>query len=113
MKNSNNINSLQVEDARLSKSKSYLKIIGIPLYPHLDSQEKLTLADIETILQQNHIFDNVSLTSKPRIIKVSPKSDMAIVWIDICYDSMLKVLSKELTLVLSDTRELDRVSSTK
>jgi len=30
-----------------------------------------------------------------------------------CYDSMLKVLSKELTLVLSDTRELDRVPSTK
>ena len=29
-----------------------------------------------------------------------------------CYDSMLKVLSKELTLVLSDTRELDRVPST-
>jgi len=30
----------------------------------------------------------------------------------LCYDSMLKGLSKELTLVLSDTRELDRVSST-
>ena len=31
---------------------------------------------------------------------------------DICYDSMLKGLSKEQTLVLSDTRELDRVPST-
>ena len=31
----------------------------------------------------------------------------------ICYDSMLKVLSKELTLVLSDTREFDRVPNTK
>jgi len=30
-----------------------------------------------------------------------------------CYDSMLKVLSKELTLVLSDTRELDKVPNTK
>jgi len=30
-----------------------------------------------------------------------------------CYNSMLKGLSKELTLVLSDTRELDRVPSTK
>ena len=30
-----------------------------------------------------------------------------------CYDSMLKVLSKELTFVLSNTRELDRVPSTK
>ena len=30
-----------------------------------------------------------------------------------CYDSKLKGLSDELTLVLSDTRELDRVPSTK
>ena len=83
VKNSNNINSLQVEDSRLPKSKSYLKIIGIPFYPHTNSQEKLTSINIKTILQQNHIFDNISLTSKLRVIKVSPKSDMAIVWIDI------------------------------
>ena len=31
----------------------------------------------------------------------------------VCYDSMLKGLSKELTLVLSDTRELNRVPNTK
>ncbi len=30
-----------------------------------------------------------------------------------CYDSKLKVLSNELTLVLRDTRELDRVPNTK
>ena len=83
IKNSNDINSLQVEDSRLPKSKSYLKIIGILFYPYANSQEKLTSSGIETILKQNHIFDNISLTSKPRIIKVSPKSDMAIVWIDI------------------------------
>ena len=83
VKNSNDINALQVEDSRLPKSKSYLKIIGIPFYPHSNSQEKLTSSDIKIILKQNHIFDNISLASKPRIIKVSPKSDMAIVWIDI------------------------------
>ena len=83
VKNSNNINSLQVEDSRLPKSKSYLKIIGIPFYLHTNSQEKLTSINIKTILQQNHIFDNIFLTSKLRVIKVSPKSDMAIVWIDI------------------------------
>ena len=83
VKNSNDINSLQVKDSRLPKSKSYLKIIGIPYYPHVNSQEKLTSTDIETIIKQNHIFDNISLSSKPRVIKVSPKSDMAIVWIDI------------------------------
>ena len=83
IKNSDNINSLQVEDSRLPKSKSYLKIIGIPFYSHANSQEKLTSINIETILKQNHIFDNISLASKPRVIKVSLKSDMAIVWIDI------------------------------
>ena len=51
IKNSNDINSLQVEEPRLSKSKSYLKIIGIPYYPHANFQEKLTSNDIETILK--------------------------------------------------------------
>ena len=84
IKNSNDVNSLQVEDACLPMSKSYLKIISIPYYPYLDDhQTKLTSNDIKNILKQNHIFDNISLASKPRVIKVSPKSDMALVWIDI------------------------------
>ena len=83
VKNSNNINSLQVDEPRLPKSKSYLKITGIPFFSHSNSQERLISDDIEAILKQNHIFNNISLTSKPSVIKVSPKSDMSIVWIDI------------------------------
>jgi len=83
VKSLDNINSLQVDEPCLPKSKSYLKIIGIPFFPHVNSQERLTPNDIEVILKQNHIFNNISLASKPRVIKVSPKSDMAIVWIDI------------------------------
>ena len=83
IKNSHDINSLQVKDAHLPMSKSYLKITGIPYYPYPDHQTKLTSNDIENILKQNHIFDNISLASKPRVIKVSLKSDMALVWIDI------------------------------
>jgi len=83
VKSSNDINSLQVEEPRLPKSKSYLKIIGIPFYPYENSQERLTSNDIEMILKQNQIFNNISLASKPRVIKVSLKSDMSIVWIDI------------------------------
>ena len=83
VKNSNDVNALQVEEPRLPKSKSYLKIISIPFYPHANSQDRLTSADIKIILRQNHIFDNVTLASKLRVIKVSPKFDMAIVWIDI------------------------------
>jgi len=41
------------------------------------------LKDIEDIIKQNQIFDNVVLASKPHVIKVSPKLDMAIVWLDI------------------------------
>ena len=83
VKNSNDINSLQVEKPHLPKSKSYLKIIGIPFFPHANSQEKLMSNNIEMILKQNHIFNNISLVSKPRVIKVSSKSDMSIVWLDI------------------------------
>ena len=95
IKNSNDINSLQVEEPRLPKSKSYLKIIGILFFPHANSQEKLTSNNIETILKQNHIFDNISLVSKPRVIKVSPKSDMSIVWLDI-WDAQSGVNAKML-----------------
>ena len=49
----------------------------------MNSQEHLTSSDIESILKQNHIFDNIFSASRPRVIKVSPKSDMSIVWIDI------------------------------
>ena len=83
IKSLDNINSLQVDEPRHPKSKSYLKIISIPFFPYANSQERLTPNDIKMILKQNHIFDNISLASKPRVIKVSPKSDMAIVWIDI------------------------------
>jgi len=83
VKSLNDINSLQVDEPRLPKSKSYLKIIGILFFSHANSQERLTPNDIETILKQNHIFDNISLAYKPRVIKVSPKSDMSIIWLDI------------------------------
>ena len=76
VKNSNDINSLQVDELRLPKSKSYLKIIGIPFFPHANSQDRLTPNNIEMILKQNHIFDNISLALKPRVIKASPKSNM-------------------------------------
>ena len=79
IKNSNDVNALQVEEPRLPKSKSYLKIIGIPYYSHSNTQDHLTSSNIKTILKQNQIFDNISLASRPRVIKVSPKSDMSIV----------------------------------
>ena len=51
IKNSNDVNSLQVEELQLPKSKSYLKIIGIPYYPYDNSQEHLLSNDIELVLK--------------------------------------------------------------
>ena len=39
----------------------------------------LTSKVIEDIIKQNQIFDNIILTSKPYVIKISSKLDMAIV----------------------------------
>ena len=83
IKNSEDINTFQVNIPCLPQSKSYLKIIGIPFFPHGNSQDHLTSNNVETIIKQNQIFDNITLASKPRVIKVSPKSDMSIIWIDI------------------------------
>jgi len=83
IKKSEDINELQVEKPRLPQSKSYLKIIGIPFFPNGKTQKCLNASDVETILKQNQIFDDIKLVSRLRVIKVSPKSDMSIVWIDI------------------------------
>jgi len=85
VKNLENIDFTQVKTPQLLQSKSYLKIIGIPYYPHrsYNSQEHLSSKDVKDIIKQNQIFDNTTLAFKPRVIKVSLKSDMAIVWINI------------------------------
>jgi len=72
----------QISFPRLPQSKSYLKIVGIP-YVNKQSNLHISPEDIEKILKNNYIFNNIVLTSRPRIIKVSLKSDMAIIWIDI------------------------------
>ena len=83
VKNSESIDSFQVDTPWLPQSKSYLKIIGIPYFPNGNLQDHLNSSDIENIIKQNHIFNNVTLASKLRVIKVSPKLDMAIIWINI------------------------------
>ena len=79
VKNSGDINTFQVDEPYLPQSKSYLKIINIPYFPHSNTQDHLILSDIETILKQNQIFNNINLVSKPRVIKISPRSDIFII----------------------------------
>ena len=82
IKNVNCIDIIGINTPHLPQSKSYLKIIGISYYQH-DKSNHLTLKDVKDIIKQNQIFDNVVLTSKSQIIKVSLKSDIAIVWLNI------------------------------
>ncbi len=83
IKKVDDINTINVESSPLPQSKSYLKIIDIPYYPHNSSNKHLTPNDVEDIIKQNQIFDNIVFASKSWVIKVSPKSNMSIIWIDI------------------------------
>ena len=72
----------QVLLPRLPQSKSYLKIVGIP-YISEKTNSRILLDNIKNVLKNNHPFNDIVFTSKPQIIKVSPKSNMTIIWIDI------------------------------
>jgi len=78
VKGMNYINVNNIKSPRLPQSKSYLKIIGI-LYLQKNLASSITSSMVEDIIKKNHIFNNIVLASKPWIIKVSPKSDMAII----------------------------------
>jgi len=82
VKNTNQIDVENVQAPHLPQSKSYLKIIGLP-YLMENMNVLLNSEVVEKILKNNHIFNNILLTSRPRIIKVSLKLGMAIVWLDI------------------------------
>jgi len=82
IKNSLQTTNNSITTSRLSQLKSYLKIVGI-LYFVNKSNMYIFSEIIKHILKNNHIFNDIVLASKPRVIKVSPKSDIAIIWIDI------------------------------
>ena len=74
----NHIEADSVEVLWLSQSKSYLKIIGI-LYFAENTDTPITADVVEAIIKKNHIFNNIALASRSWVIKVSPKSDIAII----------------------------------
>jgi len=80
LKKINNINPVSIEVPYLPKSKSYMKIVGLPYNSELGV---VTPDFIEGVLKETHLFKDVTLASKPRVIKVSPKSNKVVVWVDI------------------------------
>ena len=73
--------STEVEP-RLPQSKSFLKILDVP-YWNSKSSLPITSAQVEAAFSNSLLFEGVSLASMPRIMKVSPSSDMSVIWIDI------------------------------
>ena len=78
MKELNNVNSNNAMSSRLLQSKSYLKILDIP-YLWKDANLSVTPNIIERVIKSTHIFDDTVLASYPQVIKVSPKSDIAVI----------------------------------
>ena len=82
IKNANQIEADNVKLPYLLQLKSYLKIIEIP-YIMENTDTPLFLDIVESIIKNNHIFNNIAIMSRPRVIKVLPRLDMAIIWLDI------------------------------
>jgi len=74
-------NNKKVLASWLPQSKLYLKITGIPFIQ--PNSNKLNSEDVNNLMSCTEIFENISLAAKPRIIKASPKSNIAIIWFDI------------------------------
>jgi len=91
--NIENIGLSIVNKTRLPQSKSYLKILGIPYFNN--KAKPITQSIIEDVLKNTHIFNNITLASRPRIIKASPKSDQVVIWIDI-WDSQNGAKAKKI-----------------
>jgi len=71
------INSNDILSPRLPQSKLYLKIMGL-LYLQANGN-KITSKNVTDFVKHIDLFKNVSLATKPCIIKALPKSDMAII----------------------------------
>ena len=82
VKNSLSSDTDKVSSPRLLQLKLYLKIVGI-LFISEKTSNCVSPDKIENVLKNNHLFNDIILASKPYVIKVSPKTNMAIIWIDI------------------------------
>jgi len=82
IKKSESINLEHVNSPWLPKSKLYLKILGFS-YLVEGTNQPITSKIVTEATQQIYIFKDVTLTSKPYIIKVLFNSDSAVVWVNV------------------------------
>ena len=82
IKNSKKINKDFIKSSWLLQSKSYLKILGLP-YLFKNTNEPITSQLVEKVLKELYIFKDIKFSSKPRVIKASSNSNLAVIWLDI------------------------------
>ena len=92
LKSIQNVNSDSIESPHLPKSKLYMKIIGLS---YKINQDVISTDFIEGVLKETYLFKDVVLASKSHVIKASPKSNMAVVWVDI-WDSQSSSSAKNI-----------------
>ena len=82
----------------LPQSKLYLKIISLSYFMN-NSKTPVSLDIIEDIIKNNHIFNDINIASRPKIIKVLLKLDMVIIWLDV-WNSQNRTNAKRLKSLL-------------
>ena len=87
-------NSEDIDIPCLPQSKFHLEIIGIS-YLSENTNIPITLDVVETIIKNNHIFNNIAVILKSCVIKILPKLDITIIWLDI-WDVQSSSKAKEL-----------------
>jgi len=92
LKSIQNVNLDSIKSPRLPKSKSYMKIIELPYSSELGV---MSPDIIEGVLKDSYLFKDTTLALKPCVIKASPKSDKAVVWVDI-WDSQSSSCAKNI-----------------
>ena len=65
----------------LPQSKSFLKILGVPYFDN--ALNSLNTSQVENSLSKTCIFNNITLSSCPRVIQAFKNSDMVVIWVDI------------------------------
>ena len=83
-KNCSNIDLNNIQNAHISQSKLYLNILDIPHFIE-GTNTPINFGVVELIIKSTHVFNNIKIASKPCVVKVSPKPNIAIIWINIWY----------------------------
>jgi len=82
VKTLDNIDPNNVISLYFSQYKLYLKILEM-LYFFENINLPITSNVIEEIIKDTYIFNDIVLVSHVHIIKMFPKSDIAVIWVDI------------------------------